>query len=88
MDGYPAERDALHRFFSKTKVKAVFEADDHRYDRMEKDHILYIITGGGKRDLLRSRKGEAFSIMSGSPSGTGGLMGKWWIWRAGFKIGS
>ena len=59
MDGYPAERDALHRLFSKTKVKAVFEADDHRYDRMEKDHILYIITGGGGARLasLKERGG-------------------------------
>jgi hypothetical protein len=28
-------------------VKAVFAGDDHRYDRMENDQILYIITGGG-----------------------------------------
>lgn len=47
MDKYPSERDNLHRLFKKTKVKAVFAADDHRYDRMEKDSIFYIITGGG-----------------------------------------
>ena len=47
MDRYPADRDNLHRLFAKAKVKAVFEADDHRYDRMEKDGVFYVITGGG-----------------------------------------
>jgi hypothetical protein len=59
MDRYPLDRDALHRLFLKTSVKAVFEADDHRYDRTEKDHILYIITGGGGAPLasLKERGG-------------------------------
>ena len=51
MDKFPLERDNLHRLFLKTKVKGVFEADDHRYDRIEKDHILYLITGGGGAPL-------------------------------------
>jgi hypothetical protein len=51
MDRYPVERDALHQLFIKTNVKAVFEADDHRYDRMEKDQIVYVITGGGGAPL-------------------------------------
>ena len=59
MDKYPLERDDLHRLFLKTGVSAVFEADDHRYDRMEKDHILYVITGGGGAPLtsLKERGG-------------------------------
>jgi 3',5'-cyclic AMP phosphodiesterase CpdA len=47
MDKYPVERDRLHQLFIKTGVKAVFAGDDHRYDRIEKDRILYLITGGG-----------------------------------------
>jgi len=47
MDKDPFARDHLHRLFLKTKVKAVFVADDHRYDRRERDNILYVITGGG-----------------------------------------
>jgi predicted phosphodiesterase len=47
MDKDPFARDHLHRLFLKTKVKAVFAADDHRYDRRERDNILYVITGGG-----------------------------------------
>jgi hypothetical protein len=47
MDKYPLPRDDLHGLFVKTRVKAVFQGDDHRYDRMVKDQILYIITGGG-----------------------------------------
>jgi len=47
MDKYPAERDHLHQLFMKAGVKAVFAGDDHRYDRREKDRILYLITGGG-----------------------------------------
>ena len=59
MDRHPHDRDALHRLFLKTDVKAVFEADDHRFDRMEKDHILYVITGGGGAPLasLKERGG-------------------------------
>ncbi len=51
MDRYPVDRDALHGLFLKTGVSAVFEGDDHRYDRMEKDHVLYLITGGGGAPL-------------------------------------
>lgn len=47
MDKDPFARDHLHRLFLKTKVKAVFAGDDHRYDRREEDNILYVITGGG-----------------------------------------
>ncbi len=47
MDKYPSDRDELHRLFLRTGVTAVFAADDHRYDRREKDKILYLITGGG-----------------------------------------
>jgi len=59
LDRHPVERDALHQLFLKTNVKAVFEADDHRFNRMEKDHILYVITGGGGAPLasLKERGG-------------------------------
>ena len=60
MDKYPLERDNLHRLFLKTKVKAAFEADDHRYDRMEKDHILYLITGGGGAPLTSPKERGGF----------------------------
>jgi hypothetical protein len=75
MDRYPAERDALHRLFLKTNVKAVFEADDHRYDRMEKDHILYVITGGGGAPLASLKERGGFfhyiwiSVRNGSMEG-------------------
>lgn len=51
MDRYPFNRDELHRLFLRTGIKAVFAADDHRYDRMEKDKILYLITGGAGAPL-------------------------------------
>ena len=59
LDKYPLERDDLHRLFLEKKVKAVFEADDHRYDRREKDGILYLISGGGGAPLasLKERGG-------------------------------
>jgi hypothetical protein len=60
MDRYPVERDALHQLFLKANVKAVFEADDHRYDRMEKDHILYLITGGGGAPLTSFKERGRF----------------------------
>ena len=60
MDRYPLERDDLHRFFLKTGVKAVFEGDDHRYDRMQKDGILYLITGGGGAPLTYFKKRGGF----------------------------
>jgi hypothetical protein len=51
LDKYPLERDDLHRLFLRSKVKAVFEADDHRYDRSVEDGILYLISGGGGAPL-------------------------------------
>ncbi len=51
MDKYPSDRDQLHQLFAKAKMNAVFAGDDHRYDRREKDGILYIITGGGGAPL-------------------------------------
>ena len=59
LDKYPHERDDLHQLFVKTKVKAVFQADDHRYDRTEKDDILYLISGGGGAPLA------AFNVSGG-----------------------
>jgi 3',5'-cyclic AMP phosphodiesterase CpdA len=51
MDKYPLDRDQLHQLFVKAKVNAVFAGDDHRYDRREKDGILYLISGGGGAPL-------------------------------------
>jgi hypothetical protein len=51
MDRFPSYRDKLHQLFVKTGVKMVFAGDDHRYDRREKDHVLYLITGGGGSPL-------------------------------------
>jgi hypothetical protein len=60
MDRYPIERDALHQLFVTTNVKAVFQADDHRYDRMEKDHIVYVIAGGGGAPLTSFKERGRF----------------------------
>ena len=59
MDRFPSYRDNLHRLFVKTGVTMVLAGDDHRYDRREKDQIVYIITGGGGSPLaaLKERGG-------------------------------
>ena len=59
MDRYIPERDRLHQLFLKKGVMAVFAGDDHRYDRREKDKILYVITGGAGAPLsaLKDRGG-------------------------------
>ena len=51
MDRNPSDRDDLHRLFLRGGVKAVIAADDHRYNRTEKDNILYLISGGGGAPL-------------------------------------
>ena len=51
MDKYPLERDDLHQLFLKAKVKGIFAGDGHRYDRSEKDGILYLTYGGGEAPL-------------------------------------
>lgn len=56
MDKHPLARDGLHQLFVKNKVNVVFQGDDHRYYRMEKDQILYIITGGGGAPLYPPRE--------------------------------
>jgi len=60
MDKYPIERDDLHWLFLKNKVRAVFEADDHRYDRREQDGILYLISGGGGAPLTSLKEKGGF----------------------------
>ncbi len=60
LDKYPLERDDLHQLFLKTKVKAVFTADDHRYDRREKDGILYLISGGGGAPLAAFKESGGY----------------------------
>lgn len=64
MDKYPLERDDLHQLFLKTKVKGVFAGNDQRYDRSEKDDILYFISGGGGTSLtsLKERGGYPHSV--------------------------
>jgi acid phosphatase type 7 len=59
MDRYPSDRDNIHGLFLRSKVKAVFAADDHRYDRSEEGGILYLITGGGGAPIyaLKNRGG-------------------------------
>ena len=66
MDKYPLERDDLHQLFLKVKVKGVFAGDGHRYDRSEKDGILYLIYGGGGAPSLPLKREEDISIMFGS----------------------
>ncbi len=56
LDKYPVDRDNLHGLFLRNRVKAVFEADDHRYDRREEDGILYLISGGGGAPLYTTQK--------------------------------
>jgi hypothetical protein len=60
LDKHPIERDDLHRLFLKTKVKAVFAGDDHRYDRREKDGILYLISGGGGAPLAAFKENGGY----------------------------
>ena len=60
LDKYPLERDDLHQLFLKTRVKAVFAGDDHRYDRREKDGILYLISGGGGGPLAAFKESGGY----------------------------
>jgi predicted phosphodiesterase len=60
LDKYPLERDDLHRLFVRTRVKAVFTGDDHRYARTEKDGILYLISGGGGAPLTAFRESGGY----------------------------
>ncbi len=75
MDKYPFSRNSLHRLFVKTKVKAVFAGDDHRYDRREKEDVLYIISGGGGASIYAfDEKGGFFhyvwiSVQNGKVEG-------------------
>jgi predicted phosphodiesterase len=55
MDKYPSARDNLHALFKRTKVRAVFAGDDHRYHWEERDQIVYVITGGGGAPIYASK---------------------------------
>jgi predicted phosphodiesterase len=51
LDRYTKDRDALHGLFIKHKVNIVIAGHEHVYNRMTKDGILYVITGGGGAPL-------------------------------------
>ena len=76
MDKYPSDRDHLHRLFSETGVKAVFAADDHRYDRREKDNIVYVIAGGGGAPIYAFRNRGGYFHYVWISVGTGRMDGE------------
>jgi hypothetical protein len=61
-DSRDGEREDLHRLFLRDKVRAVFEADDHRYDRGLEDGILYLISGGGGAPLSAVKERGIFPL--------------------------
>lgn len=51
LDRYPKDRDRLHELFVNKGVDVVFVGHEHTYHRMEKDGVLYVITGGAGAPL-------------------------------------
>ncbi len=51
LDKYPKMRDELHELFRKSGVDIVFAGHEHSYRKMEKDGVLYVVTGGGGAPL-------------------------------------
>ena len=68
-------------------MKAVFVGDDHRYDRSEKDDILYLISGGGGTSLapLKERGGYFHYVWISVQKEK--IEGEVVNWGARFKIG-
>ncbi|MCX5813654.1 MAG: metallophosphoesterase [Proteobacteria bacterium] len=52
LDRHMVDRDALHDLFVKSGVNVVFAGHEHLYNRIEKDGIIYVTTGGGGSRLL------------------------------------
>lgn len=61
LDEHPAERDALHRLFTDKRVTAVFAGHEHTYRRMERDGVLYVVTGGAGSPLYGRKGPGAFN---------------------------
>ena len=51
LDKYPEARDKLHQLFVAKRVTAVFAGHEHTFQRMTKDGVPYIITGGAGAPL-------------------------------------
>ncbi|MHB0998710.1 MAG: metallophosphoesterase family protein [Armatimonadota bacterium] len=47
IDQYPKERDSLHNLFVRNRVEIVFAGHEHLFNEQVKNHVRYIITGGG-----------------------------------------
>jgi hypothetical protein len=77
MDKYPFDRDDLHRLFVKAKVKAVFAADDHRYDRRER-RIMSSMSSPAEEahPSILSKREEDIFITCGSRSKGEGWKGR------------
>ena len=52
LDTYPALRDQLHQLFVSNHVELVFVAHEHLYDRLAKDGVTYVTSGGGGAPLV------------------------------------
>jgi acid phosphatase type 7 len=58
LDKYAEERDYLHEIFTENNVDLVVSGHEHLYNRIKKDDIAYITTGGGGSRLLAFREKE------------------------------
>jgi predicted phosphodiesterase len=52
-------QDELHELFKQAKVTAVFAGHEHSYSRIEKDGILYIVSGGAGSPLHEDAGSDA-----------------------------
>lgn len=64
------DNEEVHRFFSARGVTAVFAGHEHLYNRMERDGVLYFITGGGGAHLLKGYPGSWYHFIVVSMKGS------------------
>lgn len=62
-DAHPEDRDRLHRLFVDRRVDIVFSGHEHRYRRLEKDGVNYLIVGGGGSPLYGKKQFNHFAIV-------------------------
>lgn len=56
-------KNLLHPLFKEYKIDIVFSGHDHNYEKLQKDGIYYIVTGGGGAPLYDLKKKDENSLL-------------------------
>lgn len=61
--GHNELKNLLHPLFKESGIDIVFSGHDHNYEKLQKDGVYYIVTGGGGAPLYDLKKKDESSLL-------------------------